>query len=132
MTVKSGFFSDGSSYNQADFNAFLLDSIGSGYVLGYENELQVSPNSPANMGVLVQTGRCCKGYYGMGHQPTKALPCHANATNPRIDRVVARLSVSVNQSVTFAVLTGTPPGGRIRPRPHLPGRPKLTKYLWHG
>ena len=58
MTVKSGFFSDGSSYNQADFNAFLLDSIGSGYVLGYENELQVSPNCPPNMGVLVQTGRC--------------------------------------------------------------------------
>ena len=58
MTVKSGFFSEGSSYNQADFNAFLLDSIGSGYVLGYENELEVTPNTPANMGVLVRTGRC--------------------------------------------------------------------------
>ena len=34
MTVKSGFFSDGSSYNQADFNAFLLTPLGLGYVLG--------------------------------------------------------------------------------------------------
>ena len=109
MTVKSGFFSDGSSYNQADFNAFLLDSIGSGYVLGYENELRVSPNSPANMGVLVRTGRCyVQGYYGWVTVNEALTVPTANATNPRIDRVVARLSVSVNHSVTFAVLTGTP------------------------
>ena len=109
MTVKSGFFSDGSSYNQADFNAFLLDSIGSGYVLGYENELEVSANSPANMGVRVKTGRCyVQGYYGWVTANEALTVPTANPTKPRIDRVVARLSVSVNQSVTFAVLTGTP------------------------
>ncbi len=109
MTVKSGFFSDGSSYNQADFNAFLLDSIGSGYVLGYENELRVTPNTPANMGVVVKTGRCyVQGYYGWVTSNEALTVPTADATNPRIDRVVARLSVSVNQSVTFAILTGTP------------------------
>ena len=120
MTVKSGFFSDGSSYNQADFNAFLLDSIGSGYVLGYENELQVSPNSPANMGVLVQTGRCyVQGYYGWVTNNEALTVPTSNATNPRIDRVVARLSVSVNQSVTFAILVGTPAAS--------PSAPALTR-----
>jgi hypothetical protein len=109
MVVKSGFFSDGSSYNQADFNAFLLDSIGSGYVLGYGNELRVSANTPANMGVHVKTGRCyIQGYYGWITANEALTVPTADATNPRIDRVVARLSVSVNQSVTFAVLTGTP------------------------
>ena len=109
MTVKSGFFSNGASYNQADFNAFLLDSIGSGYVLGYGNELRVSANSPANMGVLVRTGRCyVQGYYGWVTANEALTVPTANPTKPRIDRVVARLSVSVNQSVTFAVLTGTP------------------------
>ena len=109
MTVKSGFFSNGASYNQADFNAFLLDSIGSGYVLGYGNELEVSANSPANMGVYVKTGRCyVQGYYGWVTANEALTVPTANPTKPRIDRVVARLSVSVNQSVTFAVLTGTP------------------------
>ncbi len=116
MTVKSGFFSDGSSYNQADFNAFLLDSIGSGYVLGYENELEVSANSPANMGVYVKTGRCyVQGYYGWVTVNEPLTITTANATNPRIDRVVARLSVSVNQSVTFVILTGTPAASPTAP-----------------
>jgi len=120
MTVKSGFFSDGSSYNQADFNAFLLDSIGSGYVLGYGLELRVIQNSPANMGVLVRTGRCyVQGYYGWVTANEALTVPTANATNPRIDRVVARLSVSVNQSVTFAVLTGTPAAN--------PSAPALTR-----
>ncbi len=120
MTVQSGFFSDGSSYNQADFNAFLLDSIGSGYVLGYENELRVTQNSPANMGVIVRTGRCyVQGYYGWvtGNEALTVPKSHA--TLPRIDRVVARLSVSVNQSVTFAVKTGTPAAS--------PSAPALTR-----
>ncbi|MDD2300597.1 MAG: hypothetical protein PHU69_13305 [Fermentimonas sp.] len=43
----------------------------------------------------------------------------ADATNPRIDRVVARLSVSVNQSVTFAIKTGTPAAN--------PSAPALTR-----
>ena len=120
MTVKSGFFSDGSSYNQADFNAFLLDSIGSGYVLGYENELEVTPNTPANMGVLVRTGRCyVQGYYGWVTTNEALTVPTADATKPRIDRVVARLSVSVNQSVTFAILTGTPAAN--------PSAPALTR-----
>ena len=120
MTVKSGFFSDGSSYNQADFNAFLLDSIGSGYVLGYENELLVSHNSPANMGVFVRTGRCyVQGYYGWVTANEALTVPTADATKPRIDRVVARLSVSVNQSVIFAVKTGTPAAN--------PSAPALTR-----
>ena len=109
MTVKSGFFSDGSSYNQADFNAFLVDSGGTGYVLGYENELRVTPNTPANMGVFVRPGRCyVQGYYGWVTNNEALTVPTAHTTKPRIDRVVARLSVSVNQSVTFAVLAGTP------------------------
>ena len=120
MTVKSGFFSDGSSYNQADFNAFLLDSIGSGYVLGYENELEVTPNSPANMGVRVRTGRCyVQGYYGWVTGNEALTVPAAHNTFPRIDRVVARLSVSVNQSVTFVIKTGTPAAN--------PSAPALTR-----
>ena len=120
MTVKSGFFSDGSSYNQADFNAFLMDSVGTGYVLGYENELEVSVNDPASMGVYVKTGRCyVQGYYGWVTANEALTVPTADATNPRIDRVVARLSVSVNQSVTFAVLMGTPAAS--------PSAPTLTR-----
>ena len=116
MTVKSGFFSDGTSYNQADFNAFLKDSISSGYVLDFENELKVSANSPANMGVYVKTGRCyVQGYYGWVTVNEPLTITTANATNPRIDRVVARLSVSVNQSVTFVILTGTPAASPTAP-----------------
>ena len=82
MTVKSGFFSDGSSYNQADFNAFLLDSIGSGYVLGYENELR-SQTIPLIWGCSSRLGGVtCKGITGW---VTNEGFDRANATtNPRI------------------------------------------------
>lgn len=88
-----------------------------GYVLpGYANNLAVSANNPAAMNVLVATGAVhLKGkFYEIDAQTTLTIDA-ADATNPRIDRIVLRITYA-SQTVEAKVVTGTPAA-----TPSLPG-----------
>lgn len=110
MTLSSRFFSDGSYYNQPDFAKLMKDSLSDGYVRDVGDELVVIASTPAAMSVEVKTGRGYIQGYSFDVEDTNymlSIPA-ADPDNPRIDRIVARLSVSVSQNITLAVLTGTP------------------------
>lgn len=88
-------------------------------VVSYGNNLGPYSDSDGRQ-VKVPTGRAIvRGHYYENASPTKVLAIAANASgNPRIDRVVLRLDPSAN-SVTLAVLQGTPAGS--------PSAPALTQ-----
>lgn len=88
-------------------------------VVSYGNNLGPYSDSDGRQ-VKVPTGRAIvRGHYYENTSPTVVLAIAANASgNPRIDRVVLRLDPSAN-SVTLAVLQGTPAGS--------PSAPALTQ-----
>jgi hypothetical protein len=117
MSVRTGFFSDGTEYFQPDFAAFLKDSLSDGYVMDFESELEVIASTPAAMTVEIQEGRCwIQGYFGWVQDANEVLTVAANASgNPRIDRIVARLSVTTDRKISFEVLQGTPGAVPVAP-----------------
>jgi hypothetical protein len=78
--------------------------------------MAVSEQSPAAMGVRVNTGKAfIQGYYLEVYASQEALSiAAADPTNARIDRVVARRDLGNRQAV-LAVLTGTPSGSPVAP-----------------
>jgi len=121
MTLKCRFFSDGSEYHQPDFAKLMLDSIGDGYVRDIGNELEVVAATPYNMTVEVGTGRgYIQGYSFDVEDTTYSVPiAAADPDNPRIDRIVARLSVTQNRNITLIDLQGVPSAS--------PEPPELTR-----
>lgn len=121
MTLKCRFFSDGSEYHQPDFAKLMLDSIGNGYVRDIGNELEVVAATPYNMTVEVRTGRgYIQGYSFDVEDTTYSVPiAAADPDNPRIDRIVARLSVTQNRNITLIDLQGVPSAS--------PEPPELTR-----
>jgi hypothetical protein len=101
-----------SSLEFGDFHSKLFGSNAArGFVIpGYANNARVKANSPAALNVLVDTGMVWlrgKGYENTAQQ-TLSLST-ADATNPRIDRIVLRITyAAATQTVSAAVLTGTP------------------------
>lgn len=100
-------------YSSAEFSDIFWKLLGAysdkGFVLpvSYTNYLAITPNSPVAMSVLVGTGII----YIWGHilestaQTTLTIST-ADATNPRLDRIVARLNLTA-QTWELAVITGT-------------------------
>lgn len=121
MTLKCRFFSDGSEYHQPDFAKLMLDSIGNGYVRDIGNELEVVAATPYNMTVEVRTGRgYIQGYSFDVEDTIYSVPiAAADPDNPRIDRIVARLSVTQNRNITLIDLQGVPSAS--------PEPPELTR-----
>lgn len=111
MTVNSGFFSDGTEYTQTDFARFLNELIGTGYVPGEGGELIVEAENPQIMKVHIKPGRAyINGYYvNISDDPVRTTLTidAADATNPRIDRIVLRLSPATDRTITAEVLKGT-------------------------
>ena len=110
MTLSYRFFSNGDYYTQPDFAKLMKDSLSDGYVRDVGDELLVIAATPATMSVEVKTGRGYIQGYSFDVEDT-AYPLSISAAdpdNPRIDRIVARLSVTVSQDIQLAVLTGTP------------------------
>lgn len=99
-----------SSLEYGDFYTKLMGSnVARGYVIpGYNNSLAVTANSPAALNVLVKTGAMfIRGkIYENTAQQTVTIAA-ADATNPRLDRIVARITFA-SQTIRIAVLTGTP------------------------
>lgn len=110
MTLSSRFFSNGDYYNQPDFAKLMKDSLSDGYVRNVGNELEVIAATPYNMTVEVKPGRGYIQGYSFDVEDTNysVVVPSSDPDNPRIDRLVARLSVTVTQDIQLAVLTGTP------------------------
>lgn len=103
----------GAPYSSAEYSDVYSKLLGSNAVKGfvipqYGNNLEVTANSPAAMNVLVNTGALfIRGrIYENTAQQTLTIGT-ADATNPRIDRVVARITFA-SQTIVLAVLAGTP------------------------
>jgi hypothetical protein len=101
-------------YNDAEFSDIYSKILGSnvakGYVIPtYGNDLKVSANSPVALNVLIATGALfIRGrIYETTAQITATIEA-ADVTNPRLDRVIARVSLSSSvQTIRIVVLKGT-------------------------
>lgn len=96
MAVRALFFdSTGGdrSYNAADFEPILSSIIAQGVVPGIGSDMGVTENTPNAMSVLVGIGKAFINGKMLENTTSLALTITAaNATNPRIDRVVARIN----------------------------------------
>jgi hypothetical protein len=104
-----------SPYSSAEFGEIYSKILGShvakGYVVPtYGNDLKVSANNPVALNVLVATGALfVRGKFYENTSQITAVITAADITNPRIDRVVARISLSSSvQTIRTVVLAGTP------------------------
>lgn len=109
MTIIYRFFANGDNYTQPDFAKLMQDAVGTGYVPGIGNELAVSATNPTTMTVRVGLGRgYINGYSFDVVDSPEVVSIAAASGSPRIDTVVARLSVTANKNITLAVVQGTP------------------------
>jgi len=92
-------------YNATDFAAYFGSLVSNGIFGTVSTNLQVTPS--AGLSVSVAAGSAwINGYrYENTELLTLALTT-ANGSNPRIDRVILRLSM-INRNITLNVLTGT-------------------------
>lgn len=120
MTLTSRFFANGSEYTQPDFAKLMGDAVGTGYVPGIGDELIVTATNPTTMTVKVGLGRgYVAGYSFDITDSEEVVSIPAASSSPRIDTVVARLSVTANKNITLAVVSGTPAAS--------PSAPALTQ-----
>lgn len=103
----------GAPYSDIEFSDFfsklMQSNTARGFIVpGYGNDLKVQANSPAAMNVLLNTGiiQIRGRQYENTAQQTITLTA-ADATNPRIDRIVARITFA-SQTIVAAVVDGTP------------------------
>lgn len=117
MTIRSRFFSDGTLYYQDDFALLTKDTTGNGFYPGVGDELEVIAQDPPIMAVSVKSGRAyLRGYtVDITGTPEQAVIQAADPQNPRIDRVILRLSETTNRNITLAVLKGTPAENPVAP-----------------
>ncbi len=105
---KSGFFnsSDGDRvYDATDFAAYFGSLVSNGIFYATATNLQVSPET--GLAVSVAAGSAwINGYRYENTDALNMLLVTANGSNPRIDRIVLRLS-QINRSIRLAVVTGT-------------------------
>lgn len=105
-------------YDSSAFAQVIAAQIGDGVVYGSGGglELAVIENSPPSMTVRVQNGIAfIQGYYHEVYSGPDVLTiAAANATNPRIDRVVVRRDLTARTG-SIAVLTGTPAASPVAP-----------------
>lgn len=113
---KSGFFnsSDGDRvYDATDFAAYFGSLVSNGIFYATATNLQVSPGT--GLAVSVAAGSAWINGYRYENTDTLNMPLTtANGSNPRIDRIVVRLS-QINRSIRLAVVTGTPAATPVAP-----------------
>lgn len=126
MTLNYGIFdsADPASPDRT-YTATLLSRIAgkclsNGVVPGDLNELRITVADPPAMKIVVSTGTAIIN--GRFCENDTAFPLNitaANASNPRIDRVVVRLSAVTNRTIDIVVKAGTPASS--------PAAPALTR-----
>jgi hypothetical protein len=101
-------FFDGTSYTEAQFAEFQrMIMRQDGYIDDSGSELEVIQHTPADMIVIMGTG--CAWIQGTFYQNTAAMDLAIDAAdpaNPRIDRVILRLTWASNK-IEAVVLKGT-------------------------
>ena len=113
---KSGFFnsSDGDRiYDAVDFAAYFGSLVSNGVFYATATNLQVSPGTGLAVGVAAGSA----WINGYRYENTDALNmplATANGSNPRIDRIVVRLS-QISRSIQLAVVSGTPAATPVAP-----------------
>lgn len=117
---KSGFFnsSDGDRvYDATDFAAYFGNLVSNGIFYASATNLQATPGN--GLAVSVAAGSAWINGYRYENTDDLNLPLTtANGSNPRIDRIVVRLS-QVSRSIQLAVVDGTPAA--------TPSAPALTR-----
>lgn len=117
---KSGFFnsSDGDRvYDAADFAAYFGNLVSNGVFYASATNLQATPGN--GLAVSVAAGSAWINGYRYENTDDLNLPLTtANGSNPRIDRIVVRLS-QVSRSIQLAIVDGTPAA--------TPSAPALTR-----
>ena len=113
---KSGFFnsSDGDRvYDATDFAAYFGSLVSNGVFYMAATNLQVSP--AIGLAVNVAAGSAWINGYRYENTDVLNIPLTtANGSNPRIDRIVVRLS-QISRSIQLAVVTGTPAATPVAP-----------------
>lgn len=110
MAENTGFFSNGDYYNQDVLSAFVADAVGTGVVQTVDSALAVTQYSTGAMSVSISLGRAyINGFYFSitGEASTRSVAA-ADASYPRIDRVVLGLSPAESQSISLYLKQGTP------------------------
>jgi hypothetical protein len=106
---KSGFFNsaDGDRvYDATDFAAYFGNLVSNGVFYASATNLQATPGN--GLAVSVAAGSAWINGYRYENTDDLNLPLTtANGSNPRIDRIVVRLS-QVSRSIQLAVVDGTP------------------------
>ncbi len=106
---KSGFFnsSDGDRvYDATDFAAYFGSLVSNGVIYAAATSLQAIPGT--GLSISVAAGSAWINGYRYENTDTLNIPLTtANGSNPRIDRIVVRLS-KVSRSIQLAVVVGTP------------------------
>lgn len=128
MTLNYGIF-DSADQASPDrtYTATLLSRIAgkclsNGVVPGDLNELRITVADPPAMKIVVSTGTAIINGRFCENDTTLPLDITAaNASNPRIDRVVVRLSAVTNRTIDIVVIAGTPASS--------PTAPTLTRTL---
>lgn len=106
---KSGFFnsSDGDRvYDATDFAAYFGNLVSNGVFYASATNLQATPGN--GLAVSVAAGSAWINGYRYENTDDLNLPLTtANGSNPRIDRIVVRLS-QVSRNIQLAIVDGTP------------------------
>lgn len=114
----------GANVLESSWAAMARRWLGTGVIRDYLNQLEVFADS-SGMQVKVKSGaEWIEGYYFESDAQETVAIATADATNPRIDRVVVRLDRTGNV-IDFAVLTGTPAA-----TPAAPALTQTTGGLW--
>lgn len=107
---------DSGTYTQEQFAEMVASFLRDGYVDGYNDELEVVQSTTPAMTCSVSSGRACiQGYWYENPEDQTAAFSAADATNPRIDRVVLRLETGAPRQISIKVLKGTAAGSPTAP-----------------
>lgn len=100
-------------YDAADFAAYFGSLVSNGVFYMTATNLQVSPS--IGLAVIVAAGSAWINGYRYENTDDLNLPLTtANGSNPRIDRIVVRLS-QISRSIQIAVVDGTPAATPVAP-----------------
>jgi hypothetical protein len=113
---KSGFFNSSSGdrvYDATDFAAYFGSLVSNGIFYSVATNLQVSPG--IGLAVSVAPGSAWINGYRYENTEDLNMPlATANGSNPRIDRIVVRLS-RITRSIHLAVVAGVPAATPVAP-----------------
>lgn len=103
-----GFFNNQWPLTQVNWASYFSPMIPDGVIAGIDDELEVYASS-SGMYVYVKPGECrARSHRGALDEITALDIAAADASHPRIDLVVARVTYGSPSAMTIAVKTGTP------------------------